>query len=69
VTLRTDRGTMTYTVGSTVLKSSAGLAADPAITERVPGRLVLVGIRYAASGDRLRDALVVTAQLSGATRA
>jgi len=66
VTIRTDRGTLTYTVGASTLKAESALAQDPLITEHAAGRLVLVGIRYAASGDRLRQALVVTAQLTGA---
>jgi hypothetical protein len=69
LTIRTDAGTMTYTVGAATLRPEAGLAEDALVTERVPGRLVLVGIRYADSGDRLRDALVVTAQLTGAEKA
>jgi hypothetical protein len=68
VSIRTDSGTMTYTVTATTPKAESALAQDPLFTERVAGRLVLVGIRYAASGDRLRDALVVTAQLSGAEK-
>jgi hypothetical protein len=69
LTIRTDAGTMTYTVSSATLRPEAALAQDPLVTQRVPGRLVLVGIRYADSGDRLRDALVVTAQLTGAEKA
>lgn len=69
VTIRTDSGTLTYTVRTTGLKPETGLATDPLFTEHVPGRLVLVGIRYAASGDRQRDALVVTAELTGAESA
>lgn len=66
VAVRTDRGTMTYTVSGTALVAESDLAADPAVTARVPGRLVLVGVRYSSSGDRLREALVVTAQLTAA---
>jgi hypothetical protein len=69
VTLRTDTGTMTYTVTAANVKPENALDADPLFTKRVRGRLVLLGIQYDASGDRLDDALVVTARLSGATRA
>jgi hypothetical protein len=69
VSVRTDRGTMTYTVSAATLKPEAGLRRDPLFTARQPGRLVLVGIRYDAAGNRLAKALVVTAQLTGAKRA
>jgi hypothetical protein len=69
VSIRTDRGTMTYTVGAATLKPEADLRRDPLFTAHQPGRLVLVGIRYDAAGDRLAKALVVTAQLTGAKRA
>lgn len=69
VTIRTDSGTLTYTVRATGLKPAAGLAQDVLFTEHRAGRLVLVGIRYAASGDRLADALVVTAELTDAEKA
>jgi len=68
VSIRTDTGTLTYTVRATTLKSSAGLAQDPLFRTHKPGRLVLLGIRYDASGDRLAKALVVTAELTGAKR-
>ena len=69
VSIRTDSGTMTYTVGGTALRAEAGLRQDPLFRRHHPGRLVLVGIRYGASGDRLAKLLVVTAQLSAAKRA
>lgn len=68
VSIRTDRGTMTYTVDATALKPETGLRRDPAFTQHRPGRLVLVGIRYDASGDRLGKALVVTAHLTAAKK-
>lgn len=68
VSIRTDSGTMTYTVGASTLRAEAGLADAPLFTTRKAGRLVLVGIRYDESGDRLDQVLVVTAQLSGAER-
>lgn len=68
VTIRTDSGTLTYTVRTAGLKPETALATDALFTEHRAGRLVLIGIRYAASGDRLRDALVVTAELTGAQR-
>lgn len=69
VSIRTDRGTLTYTVRASTLEPEAALPRDPLFTARTAGRLVLVGIRYAASGDRLNQALVVTAELTGAARA
>jgi hypothetical protein len=68
VSIRTDNGTLTYTVSATTLRSSAGLEKDSLFRTHKAGRLVLLGIRYDASGDRLAKALVVTAQLTGATR-
>jgi hypothetical protein len=68
VLIRTDRGTMTYTVSASTLKAEAGLRRDPLFSTHRPGRLVLVGIRYDAGGDRLGKALIVTAQLTGAKR-
>ena len=69
VTIRTDSGTLAYTVRGTTLQREAGLPTAALFAEHRAGRLVLVGIRYAASGDRLPDALVVTAELTGATKA
>jgi hypothetical protein len=68
VSIRTDNGTLTYTVRTTTLKQSSGLEHDPLFRTHKPGRLVLLGIRYDASGDRLAKALVVTAELTGAKR-
>jgi hypothetical protein len=68
ITIRTDEGVLTYTVRSTGLKTDAHLGKDPLFTQHRAGRLVLVGLRYNASGDKLPQALVVTAQLSGAKR-
>lgn len=66
VSIRTDSGTMTYTVSATTLQAENGLRQTDLFRKHHAGRLVLVGIRYDASGDRLGKALVVTAQLSGA---
>jgi hypothetical protein len=66
VSIRTDGGTLTYTVSATSLQSESGLERSALFRQHRPGRLVLLGIRYDASGDRLGKALVVTAQLSGA---
>jgi len=68
VSIRTDNGTLTYTVRTTTLKQSSGLDRDPLFRTHKPGRLVLLGIRYDASGDRLAKALVVVAELTGAKR-
>ena len=69
VSIRTDSGTLTYTVTAVTLKSESGLVRDAVVTQRAPGRLVLVGIRYSAAGVRQPQALVVTARLSGAEKA
>jgi hypothetical protein len=68
VTIRTDAGVLTYTVRSTGLTADAHLRKAPVFTQHRAGRLVLVGIRYNASGDELPKDLVVTAQLTGAKR-
>ena len=68
VSIRTDAGTMTYTVSATSLRAESGLRRSALFTQHHPGRLVLLGIRYDASGHRLGKALVVTAQLSGAKK-
>jgi hypothetical protein len=68
VAIRTDSGTLTYTVTASTTKPEESLQADPLFTARAPGRLVLVGIRYDGSGNRVGQALVVTAELTGATR-
>jgi hypothetical protein len=69
VSIRTDNGTLTYTVSAAALKRSSSLEREPLFRKHKAGRLVLVGIRYDASGDRLAKALVVTAQLTAAKRA
>ena len=56
------------TVSETKLKALSGLAEAALFTTHQPGRLVLVGIRYDASGNRLDKALVVTAELTGAKK-
>lgn len=68
VTIRTDQGTLTYTVRRTSLEEHAGLEDDATFAARKPGRLVLVGNRYDDSGDRLGQDLVVVAQLTAARR-
>ncbi len=69
VSIRTDSGTMTYTVSEKKLKAESGLAQSSLFTTHQPGRLVLVGIRYDDTGSRLDKVLVVTAQLTGAKKA
>jgi len=68
VSIRTDSGTLTYEVSATTLRPGSGLQDDPLFARHKAGRLVLVGIRYDDSGVLLDKALVVTAQLSAATR-
>ena len=65
ISIRTDTATLTYTVSATSTKQESALPGNKLFTRHVPGRLVLVGIRYAASGSRLGEALVVTARLTG----
>lgn len=67
LSVRTDEGLLTYTVGTTASLPTQGLRRNPVITQKVPGRLVLVGIRYDQSGERL-GYLLVTAKLTGAKR-
>ncbi|MGO4257527.1 hypothetical protein [Marmoricola sp. RAF53] len=66
VALRTDNGTLTYTVRSVGSHAAAGITTDPAVVGKAPGTLVLLGIRYDASGDRTGDYVVVKADLSDA---
>lgn len=68
VSIRTDNGTLTYTVSATTLESADALGQSAVFKRHKPGRLVLVGVRYDDAGGRLDKALVVTAQLSGAKR-
>ncbi len=65
VTLRTDRGRLTYTVVSAADRPTGGLANNDAFAAKVPGRLILVGLRADRSGDATGTAYVVVAQLSG----
>lgn len=66
VTIRTDRGRLTYTVVSAADRPTGGLANNDAFTAKVRGRLILVGLRADRSGDATGQAYVVVAQLSGA---
>ncbi|RNL79257.1 hypothetical protein EFL95_09600 [Nocardioides marmorisolisilvae] len=68
ITLRTQTGVLTYTVHTVVGHKATGLTKDSTFTQRVPGRLQLVGIRYDRSGDRTGTVVLVTAQLTGARR-
>lgn len=69
VRLRTDQGTLTYTVARRLDVEASSLLQHPELTSRKPGRLVLVGEKYAPSGDRLTTDLVVVAVLTGASPA
>ncbi len=66
VTVRTDRGRLTYTVVSAADRPTGGLASNDAFAARVPGRLILVGLRVDSSGDATGRAYVVVARLSAA---
>jgi len=65
VTIRTDRGRLTYTVVSAADRPTGGLAKNDAFAAKVPGRLILVGLRADRTGDATGQAYVVVAQLSG----
>lgn len=68
VSIRTDAGVLTYTVRTTSDQGSAGLARSAGIRTKVPGRLVLIGLRYNAAGNATGRALVVIADLTAARR-
>lgn len=68
VTIRTDNGLLTYTVRAVQNRDAAALFKDPAFQAKVPGKLILIGVEYDAGGHRSGDDLVVTAQLTGASR-
>jgi len=60
VSIRTDNGTLGYTVRAVSALPESGLVERSLFTAKAPGRLVLVGVRGS-------DYLVVTAQLTAAT--
>lgn len=69
IVIRTDEGRLTFTVTASDDRPASGLIDTPDFTDKVPGRLVLVGILFDASDDeRTGQYRVVVAQLSGATR-
>lgn len=69
IRLRTDQGTLIYTVAKRLEVQASSLLRHPELTSRQPGRLVLVGEKYARSGARLTTDLVVVAILTGASPA
>lgn len=64
VTIRTDRGRLTYTVVSAADRPTGGLANNDAFAATVQGRLILVGLRADRSGDATGQAYVVVATLT-----
>lgn len=64
VTIRTDRGRLTYTVSSAADRPTGGLAKNDAFAAKVPGRLILVGLRVDRGGDATGTAYVVVARLT-----
>lgn len=60
IRLRTDQGTLTYTVARRLDVKASALLQHPELTRRGPGRLVLVG-------DRATTDVVVVAVLTGAS--
>lgn len=68
VTITTDSGSvLTYTVQRSLRVAASEVTSAPAVRQRVPGRLVLVGLRYDEDGTRGERDLVVVAQLSAVT--
>ena len=65
ITLTTNNGLVSYTVKSVRTLSSTTGTATALMREPVPGRLILVGARYDASGERTASDLVLVAFLSG----
>jgi hypothetical protein len=68
IVIRTDNGDLTYTVRTVSTQAAAGLARDSGVAAKIPGRLVLIGIRYSRSGSLTGQAVVVTADLTGTAR-
>lgn len=66
ISIRTDNGTLVYTVQSNQVMDDDGLAQDPKLARQVPGRLVLVGNLYDSAGDRSGRSRVVVAVLTAA---
>lgn len=66
IEIRTDEGTLTYTVRALSSHAESGLISTDLFEQKVPGRLVLVGVRYDASGNRVAPYLLITAQLTAA---
>lgn len=66
VSIRTDRGVLTYTVTSSTERGTVGIARNKTLAARVPGRLVLIGLRHDTAGDATGQALVLVARLTGA---
>ncbi len=68
ITLTTANGLVSYTVEASRTISSTTGATDPLLRENIPGRLILVGARYDAAGERAASDLVLVASLSGVDR-
>ncbi|MCW2784432.1 MAG: hypothetical protein JWP74_949 [Marmoricola sp.] len=68
ISIRTDSGTLTYTVTSVGSHRASTLTHDASFRARHPGRLYLIGLRYTKSGSREATVLLVTAELSGARK-
>lgn len=67
VVVRTDNGTLTYTVQVSEDRAAAGIASTSDFTAKVAGRLVLLGVLFdATDDDRTGKYRVVVAQLSAA---
>ncbi len=65
VVLTTEAGgRLVYTVEDSLTVAAAEVASTPAVRDLVPGRLVLVGLRYDENGSRGAEDLVVVARLT-----
>lgn len=67
VEITTDEGTLTYTIRTVKQQDAGKVLTDRSVTAQKPGRLVLVGNRYDASGNPEAKDVVVVAQLSDAS--
>ncbi|RNL64082.1 hypothetical protein EFK50_05915 [Nocardioides marmoriginsengisoli] len=68
IVIRTDNGDLTYTVRTVGTRAASGLARNAGIAAKTPGRLILIGVRYDNAQNLTGQAVVVTADLTGAAR-
>lgn len=68
ITIRTDSGRITYTVRRKQDLAERALLRDRTFTAKSPGRLYLIGVRYDSTGRRTGRVLMLTAELTAASR-